>query len=246
MMTSSAGVLLLLLLSSAACRVLRRTIGRSPITNMLGRASIRTFDGHPVPAPVLLHPHTDFAHRYWENALQQGDTVVDATAGNGHDAAFLARALGRVGGGQLVCIDVQRMALERSQVRVRTALEEDGWDVANSGADDGWDVWRAIHRSGGKEVLVRWQLGCHATLLELVEPRSVRLVVFNLGYLPGGSKAICTRQASTVAALNAAQRAIAVGEAPLHRISVHPAAFAVFIALVGLTSSVTSRTQGAV
>ena len=39
----------------------------------------------------------------------------------------------------------------------------------------------------------------------------MKLVVFNLGYLPGGDKTICTTGATTVAALEAAQRAVMVG-----------------------------------
>ena len=55
----------------------------------------RQFDGHPVVSPAtLLHPHTDFAQRYWTALLRAGDTVIDATVGNGHDAAVLAEALG--------------------------------------------------------------------------------------------------------------------------------------------------------
>ena len=47
----------------------------------------RQFDGHPVVSPAtLLHPHTDFAQRYWTTLLKAGDTVIDATVGNGHDA----------------------------------------------------------------------------------------------------------------------------------------------------------------
>ena len=174
----------------------------------------RTFDGHPVAPHVLLHPHTHFAHRYWDQHgfLQPGDIVVDATLGNGHDAAFLALALGRAGGGQLFLIDLQPLALERSQVRVRAALEEDGWRVDVCAADE----WCATQASSDSTLIVRWQLGCHAALLERLQPRSVRLVVFNLGYLPGGDKEICTQSVSTIAALEAARRAIAVGEAPLH------------------------------
>ena len=47
----------------------------------------RQFDGYPVASPAtLLHPHTDFAQRYWTTLLKAGDTVIDATVGNGHDA----------------------------------------------------------------------------------------------------------------------------------------------------------------
>jgi hypothetical protein len=217
-------VLLLLLVGTAASRRLARAMhvrttraiaarscGRAQPPVLLGSPSAeRTFDGHPVPSPgLLMHPHSDFAHRYWADALQPGDTVVDATLGNGHDATFLALALGRVGGGRLVCMDVQPLALERSQERMRHALEADAWAIAD-GPSPG--EWRAVHAGSRAELLVAWQLGCHASLLQEMAGRTARLVVFNLGYLPGGDKALCTQSASTVAALEASESAVMIGE----------------------------------
>ena len=71
---------------------------------------------------------SDFAQRYWTTlVLKAGDTVIDATVGNGHDAAVLAKALGRAGGGTLLCLDAQAVALERSQERLRGVLAE--WEL---------------------------------------------------------------------------------------------------------------------
>ena len=118
----------------------------------------RQFDGHPVVSPAtLLHPHTDFAQRYWTALLKAGDTVIDATVGNGHDAAVLAEALGRAGGGTLLCVDAQAVALERSQERLRGVLAE--WQLR-----EGVDEWLAVQRSSGAELVIRWAAGCHRTL----------------------------------------------------------------------------------
>lgn len=163
----------------------------------------RQFDGHPVRPTTLLHPHTDFAHRYWAGSLRAGDAVVDATCGNGHDAAFLALALGRAGGGSLHCIDVQPLALENSQARLREALERDGWDVRED------EAWRAVRL--GAEITVHWVLGCHADALEAMAAGSAALIVFNLGYLPGGDRSLTTTAEGTLRALRAAERACAVG-----------------------------------
>ena len=167
----------------------------------------RQFDGHPVPSPAtLLHPHTDFAHRYWSSLLKPGDTVIDATAGNGHDAAELAEALMRVGGGTLLCMDAQALALERSKERLRGVLA--GWRLTEATPSE----WVAAERaSGGAELAVRWVEGCHAAALRELAPRSAALVVFNLGYLPGGDKAFTTTTATTIPAIEAAQRVVAVG-----------------------------------
>lgn len=127
-----------------------------------------------------LHPHSDLAHRYWAALLQSGSTIVDATAGNGHDACFLAAALGRAGGGTLVLIDLQALALERSRARLRSALEHEGWVISTSGA-----AWHARQRESGAKLAIRWLHGDHASHLEKMMTSSAALVVFNLGYLPG-------------------------------------------------------------
>ena len=223
--------LFLLLLGTVAARRLGRLIRtwsrRSGSPHMLLEhpiAADRTFDGHPVPAEAfLMHPHNDLGHRYWAAALVAGDTVVDATLGNGHDATFLASALGRVGGGTLICLDVQHLAIERSQARMREHLESEGWKLVvaggegnaceSSGGSSSYPAWDAYLASSGSKLTVRWQRGCHAQLLDAMSGRCARLVVFNLGYLPGGDKAIVTTTATTIPALEAAQRVVTVGGA---------------------------------
>ncbi|CAL5340181.1 unnamed protein product [Camellia sinensis] len=53
---------------------------------------------------------------------------------------------------------------------------------------------------------------CHSKMEELV-PKGVpmRLVAFNLGYLPDGDKALITRSETTLQALEAAKRMLAPG-----------------------------------
>ena len=145
-------------------------------------ASPRWWGGAPVLSALqFLHPHSDFAHRYWTEILESGDVVVDATAGNGHDTSVLALALGARGGGTLYVCDVQTLALERSRVRVREALEAAGWSVA-----EGEGSAREVQTGASLEL--QWVLGSHDDLLASLAEASVRLVVFNLGYLPGGDK----------------------------------------------------------
>jgi hypothetical protein len=48
-------------------------------------------------------------------------------------------------------------------------------------------------------------------LINAFHPASVRVVVFNLGYLPGGDKAIVTEPEVTLATIRAAQTALHVG-----------------------------------
>jgi SAM-dependent methyltransferase len=55
------------------------------------------------------------------NSISLGDRVVDATLGNGHDALFLAQAVG--GEGCVYGFDIQKIAVENSTAR----LKEAGW-----------------------------------------------------------------------------------------------------------------------
>ena len=48
---------------------------------------------------------TGVAHEAWQDFVQRGDTVVDATAGNGGDTVWLAKAIGPHG--KLYAFDTQ-------------------------------------------------------------------------------------------------------------------------------------------
>lgn len=122
------------------------------------------------------------AHELVAGVLQDGDTAVDATLGNGHDALFLARCVGA--SGMVFGFDVQQAALINSRER----LEADKVD-------------------GGC-----YQLICesHAGMEHYVVGQA-KAVMFNLGYLPGGDKTRITHADSTSAALLAAAGLIACG-----------------------------------
>ena len=106
--------------------------------------------------------------------LRPGDTVVDATLGNGHDALRLAGLVGETG--TLIGLDIQAEAVARSRERL---------------AEAGFMERCELH------VL------SHERMAEVVrEP--VRLIVFNLGWLPGGDKRVTTHWATTKAAVEAA------------------------------------------
>ena len=109
-----------------------------------------------------------------ERAVQAGDTVVDATMGNGHDTLFLAQQAGH--DGHVFAIDIQESALAST----RKLLEEHG--VADR---------------------VTLLCASHANLEALV-PAPVSAVVFNLGWLPGASHEITTLCPSTEKAVRGA------------------------------------------
>lgn len=120
------------------------------------------------------------AHALVGECIKSGDAVVDATLGNGHDAAFLARCVGA--GGTLFGFDVQTRAVENT----RTRLREIGFQ--------------------GRAVLT---LASHADMATHIPPHwhgRLAAVMFNLGYLPGGDKTVVTTAASTLTALETACR----------------------------------------
>lgn len=114
-------------------------------------------------------------HVLLQATLRAGDCCVDATAGNGHDSAFLASLIGAEG--ELHCFDVQQQALDNTRQRL-AQLEHPP---------------QACHL----------HLTSHEHMATLVQ-REVAAVVFNLGYLPGSDKSIITSGCSTLAALQAA------------------------------------------
>ncbi len=115
--------------------------------------------------------HLDAAHTLWQNLLQENDTVIDATAGNGHDTLVLSRLIKT---GTLYAIDIQSDALKKTKERIEQE-------------NPGYEQVIYIH-------------GSHATFPE-IQPHSVRLIVYNLGYLPGGDKSLTTQTSSTLTSL---------------------------------------------
>lgn len=118
---------------------------------------------------------TQLAHQFLTSLPLAGARVVDATLGNGYDARFLAGLLGAEG--VLTGFDVQALAVESSRRRVQEA--------------------------GFAGEMVFYQES-HARMREFLAPNSQRVVVFNLGYLPGGDEAVITESSQTLAALDAA------------------------------------------
>ncbi|XP_025012128.1 putative rRNA methylase YtqB isoform X2 [Ricinus communis] len=132
---------------------------------------------------------TEVAHLVWKHVLQKGDTVVDATCGNGHDTlALLKMVADESGNGHVYGMDIQSDALDNtSSLLDETVTSEE------------------------KELVKLFSI-CHSRMEEIVpENTPVRLVAFNLGYLPGGDKAITTVPEKTLLALEAAKRVLMPG-----------------------------------
>ncbi len=121
---------------------------------------------------------TEEVHRVSRQVIEPGDEVIDATAGNGHDTLFLARQVGVKG--HVYAIDLQSASIDSTRSLV------------------------ARHGCARQVTLLQAD---HAQLYGLIpaEHRGrIKAVLFNLGYLPGGDRAIMTRSESTLSGLEAA------------------------------------------
>jgi len=115
-----------------------------------------------------------YAHDLLKNSIREGDTVVDATCGNGNDTVLLSNLVGE--SGHVYAVDVQQQAIEKTKERLE---ESKAKNVT------------CIHDS-------------HAKLEQhLPEDLQGKIggAVFNLGYLPRSDKQIITKGDSTITAV---------------------------------------------
>lgn len=128
----------------------------------------------------LFQSHLDRAHEEWRRLVAPGDIIIDATCGNGQDALFLALLALCSTGGQLYVMDIQSKAIEVTQNLLSKNLPKD-----------------LFHR-------VTFLEQCHSSFPSTIAPETVKLIVYNLGYLPKGDKRRTTRVETTLASLERA------------------------------------------
>lgn len=110
----------------------------------------------------------------WLSAhIQVGDTVIDATLGNGFDALFLAQAIGKTG--TLYGFDVQQEAIHSTTQRLQ---------------DEPCEQVFFLH---GHEHMM--------TQIPQEKHGHIQAIMFNLGWLPNSDKSIITHADTTILAL---------------------------------------------
>lgn len=131
----------------------------------------------------LITKTTDLAMKITLEYIKAGDTVIDATAGNGHDTLILAEAVGS--NGRVIAFDIQKKALENT----KKLLKENGL----------LDRAKLVNDS-------------HEKLMDYAkEGDQTSAIVFNLGYLPTGDKSITTNGNSSIWAIKVASKLIKLG-----------------------------------
>ncbi|KAJ8430471.1 hypothetical protein Cgig2_003053 [Carnegiea gigantea] len=132
---------------------------------------------------------TDVAHLLWKHVIRKGDTVIDATCGNGNDTLAMANMVkDEQSKGCVYGMDIQEDAIKNTSSLLDVSLNP-------------------IERKCVKLFPI-----CHSRMAEVLPKNSsVRLVAFNLGYLPGGNKTIITKSDTTKLALKAVKELLVPG-----------------------------------
>ena len=121
------------------------------------------------------------AREVLERAVRPGDTIVDATMGNGHDTLMLCEAVGPAG--RVYAFDIQQDAVKETEKLLKSQGVYERATLINAG---------------------------HEHMKDYVK-EPVNAVVFNLGWLPGGDHSITTRWETTSRAVQAALELLGTG-----------------------------------
>jgi len=114
----------------------------------------------------------NYSHYLIENCVDKGETVIDATCGNGHDTLFLSKLVDD--DGHVFAFDIQKQAIETT----RHLLEQQN------------------------RTNVTLILDNHANIDQYIQvDDEISAAIFNLGYLPRSDKTVITEGETTIAAL---------------------------------------------
>lgn len=142
-----------------------------------------------MPHPIY-SPHLTLAHNYWKEIVQSGDSVIDATCGNGHDTLFLSQiVLATSLQGYVMGIDIQKSALDNTQALLKKNLTPMQYDRVH--------LYQQSHTSFPEETY----------------RQTIKLIVYNLGYLPGQNKQITTQTSTTLTSVENALHLLTPGGA---------------------------------
>lgn len=122
-----------------------------------------------------------YAKTLLAESIEEGEIAIDATAGNGHDTAFLAELVGDKG--HVYAFDIQQEAVTNTISR----LKENNHSQRATVLLDG-----------------------HENISKYVQ-QEIATAVFNLGYLPGANHDVITRGNTTIQAIEQILQLLKVG-----------------------------------
>ena len=117
----------------------------------------------------------NYAHYLLAESITKGETVIDATCGNGNDTLFLSKIVGS--DGRVLAFDIQEQAIQTT----KELISEHGFENVSVVNDS------------------------HAHIAKYVSPElegHIGGAIFNLGYLPQSDKTIITTGPSTITAID--------------------------------------------
>ncbi len=131
----------------------------------------------------IFNSHLQLAHLYWKHLLSQADWVIDATCGSGFDCAYLTTLVPK---GRVIAIDIQEYAIKKTSLLVKEK---------------------------NTEHVVDFFLQSHENFPEVVRSHPIKLIVYNLGYLPSGDRSVVTNATSSMKSIETAATLLAPGGA---------------------------------
>ncbi len=136
-----------------------------------------------------------WAHQLVRDVLRPTELGVDLTAGTGQDALLLFETVGSLG--RVLSFDIQAEAIQRTRDR----LEPLGARLK--------DLAPGVPLPDAPGVYLA--LESHEALGAVLQKNRPKVVIANLGFLPGSDGHIITRPETTLAALGQAAEALSVG-----------------------------------
>ncbi len=125
--------------------------------------------------------HLICAHQLWKEHLKSQGNAVDATCGRGSDLFALADLLlFPPYTSKIFVYDIQKRALEIAKMRAK--------------------MWLSPHQMDR----IIWLERCHSMLGKAEVDLAICLIVYNLGYLPGGNRELTSCAATTIESLKQA------------------------------------------
>lgn len=116
-----------------------------------------------------------YAHSLIEGSVLPGETVVDATCGNGNDTLFLSKLVGSEG--TVLAFDIQEQAILNTKQLIANHNRQNVTIIHDS------------HAHVAKHVSIRGD-------------KQIGGALFNLGYLPKSDKTVITEGQSTIQAVD--------------------------------------------